>query len=442
MTNARRDGFYFVVLGCAIFLLFGVVLEVVASHPISDFRFVYNGARCILRGLDPYSPAEFQRVMVSDGADLSGPDRNHYLEMSHHMYLPTSMIVAPLALLPWVPALTIWTILIAGTFMLASLLMWDAAGGDSPLFAGSLLLLMLGSSQSLLIIGNADGLVVSLTVIAAWCFINERFPWAGAVCLALALLLKPHDAGLVWLYFLLAGGTYRKHAIRTLEITAALGVVTVVWVSLVAPHWFSELRSNLAYLALPGHLNDPGPASMAGHGIAMVIDLQSVLSVFWDKPAFYNPVSFLISGVLFVAWIRTILKSKANAGGAWLALAVASALTMLPVYHRLSDAKLLLLTLPAGAALLARAGRVGRIAALLNTLGFFLTGAVQWVILLWLLQIASKRHLIWGWPLTDAQVMPVPFVLLAISLFYLWISESKARSLIDSPETLQSAKTG
>ena len=40
------------------------------------------------------------------------------------------------------------------------------------------------------------------------------------MCLAISLMLKPHDAGLVWLYFLLAGGIYRKRALQALVADA------------------------------------------------------------------------------------------------------------------------------------------------------------------------------------------------------------------------------
>ena len=60
------------------------------------------------------------------------------------------------------------------------------------------------------VIGNALGLVISLCLIAVWCIVEERFAAGGVLCLAVCLMIKPHDAALVWLYFLLAGGTYRS----------------------------------------------------------------------------------------------------------------------------------------------------------------------------------------------------------------------------------------
>ena len=71
------------------------------------------------------------------------------------------------------------------------------------------------------------------------------------MCLGLSLAIKPHDAGLVWLYFVLAGGAYRKRALESLAITAVIGLTAVVWVWHVAPHWMHDWSANLATISAP-----------------------------------------------------------------------------------------------------------------------------------------------------------------------------------------------
>jgi hypothetical protein len=88
--------------------------------------------------------------------------------------------------------------------------------------------------------------VVSLSAVAVWCFLRERFVLAGILCLAVALAVKPQDSGLVWLYFLRAGGVYRKRALQTLLATAVLSLPGVLWVWHASPHWFAEWQSNVA----------------------------------------------------------------------------------------------------------------------------------------------------------------------------------------------------
>ena len=161
--------------------------------------------------------------------------------------------------------------------------MWDIAAEAAPLLAGVLILLILADSELFLVLGNPAGVAVSFCVIPVWCFLRERWEMLGVICLAISLMLKPHDGGLVWLYFLLAGGAYRKRAWQTLGLVAVLSLPAVIWVSIVAPDWLAELRSLLSAYSSHGDINDPGPASMASHGIGMVISLQSVIKAFQDE---------------------------------------------------------------------------------------------------------------------------------------------------------------
>jgi hypothetical protein len=423
MTKARQDSLYLLFLGSAIFLLLGFTLEIFAPHPLSDFKFVYNSARCLFQHADPYQRSEFLRVFLADGGNLgSGTTHAQYLEMAQHMYPPTSFILSPFAFFGWETALGLWSILIACTFVLASFLVWDLGAGCAPVLSALMIFMILSSSQLLLIIGNAAGLVVSLSVIAAYCFLQNRFVALGILCCTISLMIKPHDGGLVWLYFLLAGGLYRKRALQTLGVTLALSVPIVVWVSAIAPHWYGELRSNLAMLSAHGHLNDPGPSSMAGHGIAMVIDLQSVISTFWDNPHFYNAVSYIICGVLLAVWIMVTVRTRPSPAMAWLALASISALSMLPLYHRLGDAKLLLLTIPACAMLWAEGGWIGWLAVAVTGTAIFLSGDLQWAMFFRLLShVELSQSWLSGRLLMVLQVFPVPLALLTTCVFYLLV---------------------
>jgi len=90
--------------------------------------------------------------------------------------------------------------------------------------------------------------------------------------------IKPHDAGLVWLYFLLAGGIYLKRALQTLLVTAVLGLVTIAWVTPIAPHWMQELHSNLLAVSAPAESATRDLRGTMCGGPSVIIDLQSVRS--------------------------------------------------------------------------------------------------------------------------------------------------------------------
>jgi hypothetical protein len=300
--------------------------------------------------------------------------------------------------------------------------MWSLGADYSPVASGILICLFLLNSVLILEIGNAAGIAASLAVIAVWCFIKERFTATGILCLALSLAVKPHLAGMIWLYFLLTEGTYRKRALQTLALTFVLGLPAILWVSHVAPHWVTEFESNLHATSLYGNLNDPGPASVDPryHG-ALIIDLQSALSVLRDDPHFYNPVSYLICAPLLLIWAIATLRKRPTVEGTWLALAAIAALSMLPLYHRTHDTRILLLTFPAFGMLWAEGGLTAGLALSFTGLGALVIGIVpQQLIAIYSTPMLKSLHGLRGQLLAILLTRPVPLVLLVMGIFYLW----------------------
>jgi len=422
MTKARRDGQYLVLLGTAIFLLIGMALENAAPVSTVDFRVVYYSARCLLEHRDPYNERDLDSIYRTEGGESAQDSAQIKRSERRYNYLPTAFpVTLPFAVFPFGPAHVLWLAFTAGSIILASYLMWDIASKDAPILAGALTALSLANSELFLILGNPAGIAVGFCVIAVWCFLRNRFVYLGIFCLAISLMLKPHDGGLVWLYFLLSGGLQRKRAWQTLGLIALLSLPVLLWVSYVAPQWLQEFRSILSAYSSHGDVNDPGPASMASHGIGMVISLQAVFSVFRDDPRVYNPVTYFLVGGLLIFWVVKVLRSRFTATTACFALAPIAALTMLPVYHRIYDARLLLLLIPACAILWKKGGGVGWCAVLIATAGIALTGGMPWAFLLALIKnghlpatLSSPMFLV------AIQVFPVPLMLLTVGVFFLW----------------------
>jgi hypothetical protein len=337
--------------------------------------------------------------------------------------LPTTFILlAPFAILPEGAAQLLWIIFTAGGLVLAAFLMWNFGANYAPVISVGLISLILANNEILFLTGNTAGIVVSLCVVAVWCFLRERFVPAGVLCLAVSLAIKPHDAGLVWLYFLLAGGVYRKRALQTLLITGILGLCAFLWVSHVAPHWMQDWQTNMSAISAHGGINEPGPSSISGRNPGMVIDLQAAISVFWGDPRIYNPVSYLVCGMLLLVGAVRTLQSQFSQRKAWLALAAVTVLTMLVTYHRSNDADLLLLTVPACAILWAEGGAIAWLALLTTTAGILSTGDISTAILLNLtkdLQISTAG--LSGQIRTLLLMEPAPLILLAMGIFYLWV---------------------
>jgi uncharacterized BrkB/YihY/UPF0761 family membrane protein len=82
---------------------------------------------------------------------------------------------------------------------------------------------------------------------------------------------------------------------------------------------------------------------------------------------------------------------------------------------------LLLFAVPASAMLWAEGGRIGRLALLVTSAGFVLTGDLPWVVIL---SLISRLHLpatrLSGWIVMAVQVFPIPLILLLMGVFYLW----------------------
>src|SRR5262249_59096193 len=115
-------------------------------------------------------------------------------------------------------------------------------------------------------------------------------------------------------------------------------------------------------------------------GIGMIVSLQAVFSELVDDPRFYDAATIAVCGALMAIWLLTVLRCPKGRDLFLFGLAPAVSVTMLPIYHRIYDAKLILLTVPACALVWKRGGPQAWCAACLTGAGFLLTGAIPWAI--------------------------------------------------------------
>lgn len=413
--RARRDSLFFFLFGCTIFLLFGIGWMSLSRASLFDFRCVYASARTLLQHADPYDPAAVLRVYKAQGGFSPSNAPRDLLLVTHNDYLPSQFAISILfAMLPFTAAQLVWSALIAACCVLAAFLIWKNSIGHAPLVAGFLVCIFLVNSGSLNL-GNASGLATNLCIVAACCFLSSRFLTIGMLCLAVSLALKPHDVGFIWLYFLLVNTCCRKRALQSLLLVVAMSLLMVFFIARVSPHWLSEMHANLAAFSHRGGINDPGPATSGGRGLFMITDLQAVFSFFKDDPLFYNTASLLVCAPLFLIWTVVTVRSRFSTRNAWLALAAVAALTLLPVYHRQYDAKLILLIVPACCILWSEGGRTGRWALFITAFTLVLNGDIAWLLIY---RLFPRIHLS-----TESfyAAAPVPLSLLATGVFFLWV---------------------
>jgi hypothetical protein len=424
-TMSRRTVLIWLLLSSAISVGWGYWIGYTKNAGFGDFRAVYFAARTALAHKDPYNPTDFLQVYQHEGGEIpTDPLRAHLFRraITVCVNLPsTLLVVAPVALLRWTPAELLWMVLMPAGFLLSAWLIWDLSGRRAPRITLFLLCIVLADCQVLLQLGNASGMSVILGVIAVWCFVKKRCIPVGVLCMTLGLAIKPQEMAFIWLYFLLAGGTFRRRAWQIMAVTLVLVALSVAWVSHVSPNWVQEWRANAASTTAHGDLNDPGPASIGNTKLGMIISLQSVLGFFRDDPAMYNPVTWFAIGIPILIWSVITLRSHASETGIWLGIASISALSLLPVYHRQYDAKLLLLCIPALTVLWEQGSPLRKPALLVTSAGILLTADIPLAILN---MVNKALHLsqneFAGKVIAVLLTRTSTFVLAITGVFYLW----------------------
>ncbi len=154
----------------------------------------------------------------------------------------------------------------------------------------------------------------------------------------------------------------------------------------------------------------------------MVCDLQSVVAVFRDDPGFYNPFTYVFCAPFLAVWGITVVRSRFSIEGAYLAIAAIVPFTLLITYHRTTDVKLLLLTVPACALLWAQGRGIGKLALVLTGLGILVTGDISLIVIGMVEGQPDWMHANWLHKIPMVVLYrPVPLILLAMGSFYVWV---------------------
>jgi hypothetical protein len=440
-STKRLVGLSLVLLGAAIFMIAGFELARHSTNGSCDFGPVYYPSRFLVQQQDPYIniPARFVDLKAHGYLDPNSttPADLFYLPC---VYPPTALFVAaPLALLRWSSANFIWMTISAASLVTGALLIWALAADFAPLLAGGLISFILINSITVLFEANAACLAVGLCAVAVALFLKDRLPALAIICLAVSLCLKPHDAGLVWLFLLFSGGVLRARALQTLFAVALLAAPAVLWVSHVSPNWPQKMSANISNLSALGGINDPGPTTYTNHVTNIAVNLQTIFAVLLNRPSFYNAATYIVCTLLLICLVWVTFRTRRTVAHTYLGLAAVSALSMLPVYHRHHDARLLLLAVPACAVLWAERYFAGRIGILIAFLAIALTGDIPRAIL----ENLEAGHRFAASDLGSKVQMivfnrPAALALLIMTLFFLWLYTRPVRQTgHQDPEELE-----
>ena len=107
--------------------------------------------------------------------------------------------------------------------------------------------------------------------------------------------------------------------------------------------WAAQLLHNQADTLRPGRANDPRPTNLIATGD---VHIQTVTSILFVSPMLFNGVAYGIFALLLLLLIWALRRIRSEMNDHLLALAGLSALSLLAIYHRHYDTRLLLLTVP------------------------------------------------------------------------------------------------
>ena len=422
----RKSGLLFLTLGIVVFLTYAFMHDIGNPEGGIDFKAQYFPTRTLLHHADPYDPQAVFREYASETANARDDSLTH-LVATHYPYPPVIfLLTAGLGALPYATARIVWTILNATGLIVACVMTWCFAAEIASEISGILIAIMLVGGETVLASGNVAALAIALCVFGVYSFVRSKHVAAGVVCLAISLLLKPQDTGLVWLYFLICSNPHRRRALAVLLTAVCLSIPSIIWVTEVAPDWRLELSRNLFVYTTPGGINDPAPTSGATPG--SLVNLQVILSHIWSNSTFFNDATYLICASLVLIVLITAARSRLTAENIWMPLASITAFTLLVVYHRRYDTKLLLLAIPACAQLWVEGRRLGKIALGITGACVLFTSDSAWVFAyrtLYGMHI-SKSGAVFK-TLEDVFVIfPAPLTLLAVGVLFLWVYVRRA----------------
>jgi hypothetical protein len=375
-------------------LIFFILGGLRASEVRNDFVPIYAGASCMLHGENPYA---------------TGP----------LIYPPSTLLVlSPLALFPYRDAWVIWFLLNGGLVVTAVVLVLSLCpkGQRWPTTAMGAVLLA-GSSQ-LLILAQPSAFSIGLAAIGVYCFLRSRALLAGALFLMLSLAVKPQIGGLIILS-LFFNGVHRRYAAMAMAgaVTLLLCGGLVLKMHPQSAGWIVDFRENLARSAAPGGIADPRPANELNSGD---LNLQTVTSIFFETDKAFNAAAYAAFGILFIAWAVPVRRMKPTLENHLLSIGALSVLTLLPIYHRAYDSRLLILSIPAALIVYKRRRTLGALVCVLVALSA--VSIQHWVKILLekdgLLQIVQQNKLLFILVLRENNIRLLALSsLLAIALF-------------------------
>lgn len=346
------------------------------SRNFNDFISPYAQTRAWLSGRDPYSPtvlaelwpASRPEFVVKESITGALPARrglpSPYLTAAFPLLLPV-------AKLPWKFAIYLWVLMcVLAVFATALLLIQLAAVRGRCELALTMFasVLLLAPVHTAIAACNIVTIAFALGLGGAWCLAKSRNVAAG-VLLVLATGLKPTIALPFVIYSLVSRNRLKVIA------PAILTAVLLLCIALIPQHaktlWWNSFSANNRSMFAPGAIDDFSTANPLRF---QLIHFQVALF-----PILQNRLSAQVTAVLVFVIVLSIWLWTVSRDGelGLLDLAILTSAALLPVYHRFTDAGLLLVPVTWSLAELRGNLRKYAIACLLLISPFLVPGATM-----------------------------------------------------------------
>lgn len=328
------------------FLLRGPIRFARASN-FNDFISPYIQTRAWVQGMDPYSPANLVALWPRDAEESQFLKRDladGSLVLKRGIptaYPPTSFVLlAQVAWLPWDVAHEVWLVISLLAFGLTVFSLLTLNGflwRDKHAYLFLALALALAPFHTGLAAGSIVIVAVGFCTLAVLAVYRQWDITAG-IAIGVAIGLKP-QIGLPFLaYYLLR----RRWRVVTTSVTvlAILAATAVFHLAMSHTPWVDNYRYDNRVLFARGSLGDFTESNPLRFGL---VNLQVLLYTFLPDRAGANLAALVITGALGLAWL--LRRRQTGDNDQLLELAALTTLSLLPVYHRLYDASLLIFPL-------------------------------------------------------------------------------------------------
>jgi hypothetical protein len=296
----RKWAMAFILLGLFALSAWGVYTFKSQPHPgANDFYSRWSGVKSFwLEGLNPYGSEASLAIQIGIyGRPVqAGEDPGYY---AYPMY--TTLLLAPLAPLPYAAAEAIWLTLLMALQIAALVLLLDVyRWRPSPIMLGSLILFVIffyPASRGVLL-GQPGLLVYFLEVLTIWALVKGRDGLAGA---ALALSTIKPQMGFMVVPFLLLWAL-RERRWRMIGWFAGVWLGLMLWSFAVLPGWFGDWLDQLSRYTSYTAIGSP------------VWVLTRVYLPFLGAAGEVVISALLVAGMLW-AWFEVIVRQRRAAFG-------------------------------------------------------------------------------------------------------------------------------